>query len=526
MMIPVSKIQSNGNIRIGNKKNTDDYKQLKESIELNGLTSAITVIRDGNNFIALDGHQRLEIVRSLKHETIFAAIIENLPDVDHRVLQHAANKYRVKMDLYEEIMNYVEIIKKSPDITIKTLTNLFGVTNRYIKDRLKLANLHKMVLKREIVTNADIDDLIKLSEFDKSWQLKAIRKYEEHWEIPLSEMEDHQTLVWNLLKICDRFEVDKEIFDELFTQGEIDDYMDNYKGNRTSETLFNEYTLMNDVDFLKHCMTDKYPDLMDKINSLKRAETWYHNGISWKKLTSYKNLDKIFKDITAWNNNYSNPMFVKETIGNVGENEETVEPEKRSEFYGTGTRLAKAISRYFMEHLRKTLKVNDDSLQWVASVIKGYSWRIEDVQDIFRDNLGKIKNGKKFGTLLLTEFVDRCCILTTYHDSKTLFKALKTDSFDTWFNNMFKSDKEFRVKVLNSFKKASLQNAYNVFNDMSAKKSEVVEHIAENNTEFKLKKVFKDNEANFWYHQPVKLVDTMDKIIAINENTVSITINS
>ena len=68
--LKIKDIQSFGNARSNNKKKTSEYRELKRNINEYGVLQPITYQLIDGKPVVLDGHQRLQIVKELKHDLI------------------------------------------------------------------------------------------------------------------------------------------------------------------------------------------------------------------------------------------------------------------------------------------------------------------------------------------------------------------------------------------------------------------------------------------------------------------------
>ena len=156
--IPVSEVISLGNVRSQkiNGKNAE-YKALKENIKSVGIQTPITYRKEGDKYVVINGHMRLQIAKELKLDEIPA--FESNGSVDDTTKQLSTNVFTVGMS-YIDMADAIQTLNNDGVVrTKKDLATIFGKSSTVINNALAFVNLHTFIkesINDEIHLNADV----------------------------------------------------------------------------------------------------------------------------------------------------------------------------------------------------------------------------------------------------------------------------------------------------------------------------------------------------------------------------------
>lgn len=89
--IPVQKIKQN--LLNPNELSPDNYNKLKENIERTGQYPSLIVLQQKDEYLLLDGHGRLQVLKDLNHQEVWCEIWQ-LDDADANLLLATLNRLR------------------------------------------------------------------------------------------------------------------------------------------------------------------------------------------------------------------------------------------------------------------------------------------------------------------------------------------------------------------------------------------------------------------------------------------------
>ena len=164
MKVKLENIKSDGNVRrFATNKKSRNYIALKNNIAKLGMITPVTVSKNGNGYIVLDGHQRLSVANDLKWKEVPVHVTEY--DAKERALRQAsANLININMSLFDCAYAINEIQSSNNSITVKELSTLFGKDSRFVGTALLIANVIPNVMsmmKKAFENGYDLDEYIE-----------------------------------------------------------------------------------------------------------------------------------------------------------------------------------------------------------------------------------------------------------------------------------------------------------------------------------------------------------------------------
>lgn len=188
--LKIKDIQSFGNARSNNKKKTSEYRELKRNINEYGVLQPITYQLIDGKPVVLDGHQRLQIVKELKHDLIPAYQVQlDEYGMDSTLAQLMTNINRVSLTVWDCAIGINQMAAKGVVKTQKQLQALFGKNKAFVQVATFLSGIEPKIF-RELSTLAteteddeSLDDYIEdIVEFGKMPLNKQISFYDEFLE--------------------------------------------------------------------------------------------------------------------------------------------------------------------------------------------------------------------------------------------------------------------------------------------------------------------------------------------------------
>ena len=188
--LKIKDIQSFSNARSNNKKKTSEYKELKRNINEYGILQPITYQLINGKPVVLDGHQRLQIVKELKHDLIPAYQIQlDEYGMDSTLAQLMTNMNRVQLTIWDCAIGINQMAAKGVVKTQKQLQALFGKNKAFIQVATFLSNIEPKIFRElsklatETEDDGSLDDYIEdIVEFGKMPLDKQISFYDEFLE--------------------------------------------------------------------------------------------------------------------------------------------------------------------------------------------------------------------------------------------------------------------------------------------------------------------------------------------------------
>ena len=355
--LAINSIVSNGNIRKKKvDKTLDEYKQLRNSIKLlEGVLHSVIVYKNGDEYVLIDGHQRVAAYKDLKHEFIPARII-NKPDRLTEMMYHA-NNYRVSMSLYEKVLTVKKVIANYT--SIKDISVAFGFTMPHTRMLVELANLCDRLMHPDIIDEDRLEDIEGIVGFDIAYQDKCLDDYIKYYEIDPKNLHNEIMLDdfhWHWLR---GGKPDQTLM-ELFTKKELSAYAEEYPVVLQSSLVLFDDLVYEDKDFLEYCLEQKYPNVMNALADMKVNENIKYeerHDLRLHKLVAYKDPVRFIKQYTAHNGNMDRLVFQKP----IKKNDKIVEGTDPVDklYVRVDTKFARAVGQKYLEDVIG--EINNDS---------------------------------------------------------------------------------------------------------------------------------------------------------------------
>ena len=161
-----------------------DLTELAESIKKNGVMQNLTVVDDGDGYMAVIGHRRLAAAKLAGLKTV-PCQVEELTPKEQMSLMLAENIQRNSLTPYEQAQGFqmfLDLGADIPEIMEKT-----GFSESTVRHRLKLAELDQDLLKEKSGEQIMMKDLIKLEQIKdpdrKNGALKEIGTNNFDWAV-------------------------------------------------------------------------------------------------------------------------------------------------------------------------------------------------------------------------------------------------------------------------------------------------------------------------------------------------------
>ena len=166
-----------GRLGLGNEQLREKIiKELKASIEQNGVLQPITVVQRDNRYVLIDGHRRVEACRALETGKILALIRDASPR-EEQIMSIVSNLQRSNLNTIEKALAFKKILDNGVFSNKRELSKAIAKDETYVGDTLNLLNMDKRI----------IDDLLNNNTTNDVRMLRMIRKVEPVDENGLSE---------------------------------------------------------------------------------------------------------------------------------------------------------------------------------------------------------------------------------------------------------------------------------------------------------------------------------------------------
>ena len=506
--IPVSEVISLGNVRSQkiNGKNAE-YKALKENIKSVGIQTPITYRKEGDKYVVINGHMRLQIAKELKLDEIPA--FESNGSVDDTTKQLSTNVFTVGMS-YIDMADAIQTLNNDGVVrTKKDLATIFGKSSTVINNALAFVNLHTFIkesINDEIHLNADVmSSLRNISTNTIAAQEKAMKHHlriedEGDWvkDKVITEIRDYDwddqwfsSFVNDVESYLERDESKWEYVKNCVGEDTFRAYERDYGiVHEYQSTLFEEYAeeqwcqdndfllavFLNETEIGRFLQKNEIPVNTD-YNADATISFNFTNKLSSLKTKVKKEcgvpLSKV--EIIGFSSVFNPILYVnipKEdapVINDVEETESTTaepsDPHKLK--YNKFNRWAAPIVQ---EHIKKNVfamqKDKDGNLivlDWLINVreadlqlYKPYRWE-DDTEPAFHPlHDVKIKNDAHLLEEMTSYWFTKHYENSTYEDLDALFTELEIDSIHDVLMTRFLNDKEERQKYFAVLSKSEL----------------------------------------------------------------------
>jgi len=170
--IATDKFISEGNVRATETINTADFKSLKANIKKVGILQPLLYrVNEKGDFVLRDGHQRLEIAKQLKLETVPA--YKGNGEIDDVTIQISANMMRVASTPFDGAYAIQQLVDKGIVKNRKQLSAHFGKSIAWVDEALSFCNLQSNIYNaiRDYINHVgplNIDQLASIKSISKS----------------------------------------------------------------------------------------------------------------------------------------------------------------------------------------------------------------------------------------------------------------------------------------------------------------------------------------------------------------------
>tara|TARA_R100000742_G_C4279466_1_gene104120 strand:- start:5970 stop:7655 length:1686 start_codon:yes stop_codon:yes gene_type:complete len=534
------------NVRKTIDTKSDSFKNLKTSINNNGLRSALNVFQDPKDkkYYLIAGHRRLRAIQDLESEyniaTEVPVVVSAPPNGDLSTLQIEENLLREDLSFLEEVLAFKGMIDK--DSTIKNISEKFGHSPNYVKERLRYSNLVPDLLK-PFVFNSDSFDKKEMKDFAsntqqvqkealawavKSSKSKTVAKYiKSHFE------EDNISWHHSFLRFENLVGV-KEDKDTLIKlcggEDEFKDLQSTYQTKRkVSLQLFEEFTDDYDgtIGFVKYALTNTSDEVMNaiwtKLNEVKKVPDleygWNENVKQASSLCelmiSLRNAPKAIESVIGRSNLGSGRVAIKIKSQKKGGTKEKVE---RTKYYLQTKKFGRATVPSYVDYLYKTWAKSSVTEEQVKLVMKDtWSLSLKDISVGSHQtgyNLERIhklsgSNPQTFSfrilQALIHEYIFRCNIKELDKFAKLVKGAI---SYKEWCLKCWEAE-DIKEDMLLAISTTNLRNAFK----QTGSKKDIVKYITnKSDVKFPFRDIFTSKEAD-WKEIEVKSAYLDKKLI-------------
>ena len=536
------------NVRKSVDTKSDSFKNLKTSINNNGLRSALNVYKDpvDGKYYLIAGHRRLKAIQELENEYNITSevpvIVSPAPNGDLSTLQLEENLLREDLSFLEEVLAFKEMIKK--DSTIKGICEKFGHSHAYVKERLHFSNLSKELLK-PYVFNSDKFNKKDMKEF--ATNTLQIQREALNWAAQHSESKSITAYVKSYFGIDDRIQSflryenlvgikeSKDVLIDL-CQGlsEFEELQSLYQNKRQdSLQLFKEFTEDYDgtIGFVKFALANhpnkKMNELWNRLLEVKVVTDirydWSDNISRASSLCQLmialfdkpKEMDKIVGRCEL----KDGQVFVKTRPIKKEGSKETVE---RTKYYLQTKKFAKATVPSYIDHLYVTYRKGKPTEKQVEFIMKDeygislkdisvgshqYGYNLKRIHKLSNSNPKSLAN--EIFHSLVREYMFRCTIQKLDRFAKLIDGSM---SYKEWCLLCWDTNTTIKENMLLAISTTNLRNAFK----QTGSKKDIVKYMTDKmGIKFPFKDIFTSKEAD-WKGIEVKSAYLDKKLIYSN----------
>ena len=511
--IPLDKLEIKSNVRSGSKRNTTEYKNLKQSISAIGILTPITVHENGSDkYVIIDGHQRFSVAKDLKLNDIPVYVKETANTSTEQV---SANMFNIPMTLLEASDVIANLMEENPDYTRKNIADLFGRKVDWVDKAISLTNLSPEIRKVVKDPVKVMDDLVKISAFSLELQKKAFE---------FSDLDENEEgVAWELDSIYRKlsYSNNTDVYTELIpveTFRKYEKEMD--RTNTYANNLFAEYddgVVCTDDDFLQAVFLNETAVGQEIFNELPiiTDETEYQNHDYFRMMyriwASKQSFYKHFKwttgykysevDLVAWDGDVETPNLYYNLKKKSSKTDEAIHSKDKTNKVAAFKRQANKFAKVFLPEYYTYLLTQVNREYTVNDMNVCLSWLAE------RGPLSISRNDTLMtNTDVINALVDENYGMklswATWEGIDKLAGMTNLQLSEGFFKERFASDKDFRESIYNCFTIATLQK---IAGDNNAKnKKDLVGYLAESTDKFSK---FKQIKSKFTYDAIKELAD-------------------
>ncbi len=519
-LISIDRFISRGNVRDSKvNKSDENYKILKANIKEIGLVQPITYrVDEKDNYVVIDGHQRLQIHKDLKLTEIKA--YESNGEVDDLTKQLSTNMFRVPMTHLDASFTIDKMVEQGIVTTKKQLMKKFGKTGPWINVALAFCNIHPFIRnyfkQPEIKVTSKVQELLEsISESPINTQEREIA--DEFNDYPSQEdfnqyIEDYSSYSSgpqeNIEDFLDRLEysvrgteahfkiicdvIGLETFREYETSHDVKaeyqnnlfkEYADSYfcEDNDflwevfTAETPIGHWLLQNETP-IQEIESDEYIyfDFSNKVSTLK-SKIKKSSGVPVKNVEITGVTGSVFNPRLSYN--VLSEAIDEEPESYEGDNED-VEYEKSAKeqvvdpHFLKYNKFNKWAHPYITEHNLKsvdTLKTDpfgcNENFKWIMVELQirpsfDVGWMLEDeeghpLKKFLVDN-SELYSNDDLIQHMATHWFNRYYEDADFGQIDKLLEIHEAVNCKEWLAEVFKTNKDARKDYLNIMKKDEL----------------------------------------------------------------------
>lgn len=205
--LPLSKLKNNPyQPRI--EMNSEQLRELSESIEQNGLLQPIVVAKDGDILTIIAGHRRAEAHKLLGKEMIRAIVMDKVVHAQLALLPLVENLQRSEMNPIENAIAFKKILVDKIVESQNDLAETIGVSKSWLSKTLSVLRLPSSLLEQ---IKADrYSDITVLSSLNKVNNDFVEKLYTQIKTLPRTDaLETIKNALSKPVKTKDRIEVSK-----------------------------------------------------------------------------------------------------------------------------------------------------------------------------------------------------------------------------------------------------------------------------------------------------------------------------
>jgi len=155
--------------------------ELTRSVEKSGLIQPIIVRQAGEKYEIIDGHRRVEAIRSLGRGQI-KAIVKDCTEREAQVMHVVGNLQRKNLNMIELAVTYKKLLETGVFKDKRELSVALGKDETYIGDLLNTLKLDQRIIE-DIVKNDQIKDLRLLRSIRRVSATDNAGASEDQWSL-------------------------------------------------------------------------------------------------------------------------------------------------------------------------------------------------------------------------------------------------------------------------------------------------------------------------------------------------------